>query len=507
MAKVVLTNDSALRTKYGERTSEIYSALETLIAADRERAIETNVIRLDSDAEMRPFGQPIEDASDERATKSAIDSIYRAVAPDYIMVLGAGDVIPFQTLDNPSPDDGDPSVPSDLPYASEGGWSKDARDFTAVTRVVGRVPDMLGMSDPAYLVSLLGFAANAKPLDRSEYQSYFGISASVWEASTNLSLTTIFGSAHDLQLSPPDGWQWPSGLVGRRAHFINCHGQQAQWRYFGQARGSRTLHIAHDSTYLPGKIATGTVVAAECCFGFDLYDPSIADAPSICTTYLGNGAVGFFGSSTIAWGGDIKCVFADQICQNFWKAVLDGSSLGAAVLRARQDYVKERPFLGPFDLKTLAQFNLLGDPSVHAVSVPGADEPMPHSIAAMAVLADAQTLAVTRGDRRRKLAISGLALAEATAIVGGESAKPEGRAREALMRLAGEAGLKEPKLRSYEVEEPHLAAAHSVPGAKHQRIHVALGRLDEGSDRPLFAAVVAQEENGEVTGYQLAYSH
>src|SRR5438067_1779071 len=84
--------------------------------------------------------------------------------------------------------------------------------------------------------------------------------------------------------------------------------------------------------------STGPVVAAECCYGAQLYDPTLtgAKSPGLCNVYLGNGAYGFFGSSTIAYGPDSSNDWADHICQYFWREILLGSSLGSAVLRARQ---------------------------------------------------------------------------------------------------------------------------------------------------------------------------
>lgn len=112
-------------------------------------------------------------------------------------------------------------------------------------------------------------------------------------------------------------------------------------------------------------------MAAECCFGAQLYDPADANRnqPSICNTYLKKGAYGFFGSTNTAYGPDDDPGDrgADRLCQLFLRSVLDGASLGRAVLEARQHFVGEVPVLYPIDQKTLAQFILLGDPSIQPV--------------------------------------------------------------------------------------------------------------------------------------------
>jgi hypothetical protein len=115
-------------------------------------------------------------------------------------------------------------------------------------------------------------------------------------------------------------------------------------------------------------------VAAECCYGAELYDAAVLQpaAPAICYTYLQHGAVAFLGSSTIAYGPADSNALADLITQYFIKSILKGDvSTGRAFLEARQRFLTDSgPQLDPYELKTLAQFYLLGDPSVVPV-LPG----------------------------------------------------------------------------------------------------------------------------------------
>jgi hypothetical protein len=84
---------------------------------------------------------------------------------------------------------------------------------------------------------------------------------------------------------------------------------------------------------------------------------------------MASGISGFWGSSTIAYGPADANDYADLICQYFLREVLNGASLGRACLQARQNYLQQAAPLDPVDLKTIAQFNLLGDPSVHPVKM------------------------------------------------------------------------------------------------------------------------------------------
>jgi Peptidase family C25 len=518
MGKVILTNRTALHNKYGTRSPRIDAAVKALIQSDLRKGIVTKLIALDSPTAMRDFGPVVKDPKSMRQNKKAVDAIYKALSPDYILLLGATDVIPHQDLKNPAYRKGfddDDVIPSDLPYASEGGWGTDPTDFTAVTRVVGRLPDVSGTKDPTYLIKLINSASKATALPPGDFREYFGITAEVWKTSTELSLEAIFGSASDLQQIPPRGYRWSSGLLGRRAHFINCHGAPSSWQFYGQPKGVQQFPVAQDGRYIPRKVKRGTVVAAECCYGAQLYDPTPtgAKSPGLCNVYLGNGAYGFFGSSTIAYGPESSNDWADHICQYFWREILQGSSLGSAVLRARQGYVKERSKLDPIDQKTLAQFNLLGDPSIHPVKVPVADQPVAHTKTVGRANVHALSLAAGRTERRRSMFMAGIAISEATAVAVRTTNHPVGGVSATLKSLAKKAQIDKPEVISYDIGQPArglgVAAVHSmrVASPSRERIHLVMGR--SRSDRapmPQIIAIVAKEENGKIVNYRTGYS-
>lgn len=180
-------------------------------------------------------------------------------------------------------------------------------------------------------------------------------------------------------------------------HFINCHGAPADPQFYGEKKGS--FPVAHHSPVLATKISQGTVVTAECCYGAELYDSTLAFDPGICISYLDAGAIGFMGSTTIAYGPADSNGSADLICRFFLDRVRKGASLGRALLEARLQFVKTGTPLSPVDLKTLGQFLLLGDPSLRAVSAagmkPGAKALEAHALRRRALEADATML--TRG--------------------------------------------------------------------------------------------------------------
>ncbi|GHF25804.1 hypothetical protein GCM10010218_03130 [Streptomyces mashuensis] len=371
--KIVAANFAAMQHKgYTEAgLTSLRTALATLVEADRGRGVDTTVVDLGSPDDMARYGaEAVTDPADARRNKDAVDAVCHAAGPDYLLLLGSRDVIPHVPLKNHAPDD-DPVVPSDLPYACETPYEAGGQEpgrYTAPSRVVGRLPDVTGGHDPAYLAGLLGRAAAAAPADRGAYEGYFGLSAAVWEKSTRENLATLFGDASALHLIPPGGSPWQPGPLACRSHFVNCHGAAKDPQWYGQ--GPAGYPVALKAGDVDRHLTGGTVLAAECCYGAELYPPPAAPHLPLCNTYLGSGALVFFGSTTIAYGPADSCDQADLITQYLVRELLQGQSGGYAALKARLDYVKLKGRLDPVDLKTLAQFVLLGDPSVKPVQAP-----------------------------------------------------------------------------------------------------------------------------------------
>lgn len=323
---------------------------------------------MDSMEDMRPFGCPVPMGIDPEANKNAVDAICKAISPHYVMLLGAPDVVPHQPMDDPmgatSPDD---VVDSDLPYASSNPYSLDVPQFIRPEYAVGRLTDITGVGNTAYLVSLLDIATGWRSAPRALYEEPFSLSAADWEEATSATLESIFGANPQVHLSPNQTQSsWIHQELRCMLHFLNCHGEKSDPVLYGQG-GTVPRNRAYSANDLHGRVTQGTVVAAECCYGAQLYDPRNTKGPSICNTYLGEGAFGFFGSTTSTFGArdlgpGMQC--ADVICARFVRAVLEGASLGNAVLRARREYVEGPSAMSPPDYKTLAQFILLGDPSI-----------------------------------------------------------------------------------------------------------------------------------------------
>lgn len=393
--KIVATHEGTLRKKYkAAGWLKIDAALKRLITADAARGIATSVVALDTLAPAKAVaGRP-------KTFKAAIDQAFLAHnRPDYVLILGGPDVVPHQPLKNPVFDprgeDRDKTVPSDLPYACDAPYGTAIEDFLGPSRVVGRLPDLPRATKPALLVGLIDAAARAKSAPTAG-KTFFGVSCDKWKGSTTKSLVKLFGAGSKPHLSPNEGPDWTSGELGPGWHFINCHGAPKDPQFYGQKGDD--YPVAHYSLKLSSKVAVGTVVAAECCYGAEVYNPGSGDT-GIAITYLQEGAMGYLGSTNIAYGPADVTDCADLVCRYFLESARARASLGRALLEARQKYIAGAVPVDPVALKTVGQFLLLGDPSLHPVASTKSTKKSTTKAKteARSVAASATTHAVTRG--------------------------------------------------------------------------------------------------------------
>jgi hypothetical protein len=506
--KIIVTNRGALTRKYGAKgLAAIRKALSGLIAEDKKRGIKTAVLYLDDGPAMKKLGaKPVSSPTAVRETKNAIDKIYASLQPDYVLILGAPDVVPHQDLNNPAfgAGDDDNRAWGDVPYACDVPYSRDPAHFVGPTRVVGRLPDLMGAKEPSYLIDLIGKTAKWQSRPASDYTKYFGLSAEVWKGSTQLSLENIFGHAEQMLLSPKSGPKYLSGELGARMHFINCHGALAAPEFYGQSGTNFPVSLTTPGT--KDSILDGTVAAVECCYGGELYDSvTLSLAIPICQSYLQQGAYAYLGSTTIAYGPADDNGAADLICQFFLLNLLEGASTGRAALVARQQFVERNAQMDPIDLKTLAQFCLYGDPSVHPVAQqvqPG----LPKGVAAD----NAERF--FRSERRAKLKLTGefLQKTKPTASKQQVSRKMPANVKTTLANIAKNGGLPAgQKFTAFKVKgskAPKGGAAKLATAPSRYYVAVGCGGRTAGSPACPNVAVVAKEVADRIIGYRIYHA-
>jgi hypothetical protein len=504
--KIIVSNSAALIAKYGDAGfSKVKTSIKNLIAADLKRGIKTRLVYLDNAATMKSFrGVAVNDRISPRQNKEAIDAIFRATNPEYLMILGAPDVVPHQDVVNPTfdpLDDPDKYAYGDLPYACDGRYSRDIAKFKGPTRVVGRLPDLTGAREPSHLLALLKIAERYRSRNVTDYAAYFGLSTHSWRKSTEMSLFNVFGNSTTLKLSPPNGPNHPASHIAPLAHFINCHGGPSDPNFYGEKGNSQPISLS--SNAIKGKIKPGTVAAVECCYGAELYNSVMLSLPHpVCQRYLIQGAYRYFGSSTIAYGPPDGNGAADLIAQYFLLAILDGASIGRAALVARQQFVEQTGELDPIDLKTLGQFSLLGDPSIHpAVKTSATSVPKGVDIN--------QFSRLERRARRTKMRVEGELLQDTkpTASQKATKVRKSLAVQKALANIAREAGIGVRKsFTAFDVKTPKGARSRGSKAAPEaSRYFVAVYRPKKKPHGTVThsVAAVAKEVGGRIVGYRI----
>ncbi len=315
--KLLITSKTALQQKYGADFAALDGLLNSLIPADANRSIQTQLFYIDDQASMAVAGAQPVNTTLPQSCKAAVDLLYHQFAPAYIVIFGAQDVIPFQPLDNPTTDE-DTGVPSDLPYACDSDFSTDASTFIGPTRVVGRIPDIPGTGDINYVKTLIQNIIGSQPQPVAAYNDYFAVSAAVWTNSTQMSVTNMFGNTNQLLICPPDASSTNIPRLKSLSHFYNCHGANLDYNFYGQSGDN--FPPALNTADLNGNLTNGCVIAAECCYGVQLIDGNQTGNPnllSIANNYFLNNAIGLVGSSNIAYGPDTGNDQADLITQFF----------------------------------------------------------------------------------------------------------------------------------------------------------------------------------------------
>lgn len=383
--KLIITHKKALQKKYANQFQKIVLLLKKIVAADKIKGLRTKYIFLDDAEMMKPLkARVVTKAASENQHKNALDDLYHFFKPDYVLIFGAQDVVPFHSLVNDNyiatmsnrdseDDDDEKMIDSDLPYACEAPYNKNKRvqNYISPSRVIGRLPDIPGKADLAYFSKVVDIAIDWKPLTAFP-KNIFSLSTATWNKITERILLEALGDKHTSFVSPTrkEG-DWKKAELLSPIHLINCHGGDTDSRFWGENAKTGEIEPASiNSKDVNKKIKPGIVAVAECCFGGQLYEPKpTIDLPiSICNSYLLNGAIGYLGSSCSAFGavnGEKFLYNADLIAKYFLRHLSNGASLGRAFLEARQEYFFKFNQPDPIDYKTLAQFNLMGDPSLH----------------------------------------------------------------------------------------------------------------------------------------------
>jgi hypothetical protein len=396
--RLVLSSRAGLSARFGEDAyKELDSRLSQLCeAAGRSTGAECLKVYVDDDSCTQAFGLPGVDPGDPQQVASLVRAIESKLGSDSrqvrsLLIVGGDSIIPFHRLANPADDD-DPEVLSDWPYAA-------GEDNALLARFsVGRLPDaedgeveaLLTQVDHAIAhhdvaVSQTGVSSSrwTRPIRRlfgagSSGHASVGYSAEIW-AEASRSVFEVIGDPGKLQLSPPStdyDFLTAYERVPRLAYF-NLHGFRGSPYWYGHGEAEQ-----HDSPLLPVALTPlsvswssveGALVYSEACYGAE--PPGRHPDGSIALNFLSQGALAFVGSTGMSYGTLTPPLSgADLLGKCFWEAVLEGSSVGAALLKARAEFIRaaaaEQGYLDGEDQKALLSFVLYGDPALRLYAGP-----------------------------------------------------------------------------------------------------------------------------------------
>jgi hypothetical protein len=395
--KLSVTVKSRLEKKYNPKAlAKINKALENWKSADAKRSIQTVHVHVDDPTEMNNLGvAPVLGEATPEKIKQAIDDLWNKLTPtpDYLVLFGSDDIVPMFPVPNPSfgnnsNTDTDEIVPTDNPYATHLSFSaSDTDTYRIPERAIGRIPDMVsapgaadGSGDSEWFITYLDAATNWEPRAASVYNTPYAIvTAEAGDAGTAFMQKTFTNNTLQPLLCPPhsDAADSPTTRdeLSAALHMIKCHGNKEEAAFYGfpdAAQHTRDNSCAAITSAILAKLPNApTVVATMCCYGAQIFAPNDAYTWPVASTYLRKGALGFVGPTMMAWVHTSDVGPADWIVQSYLKNILAGESIGNALLASKQNYhsfysLDDDIFADP-DVKTLIEFILLGDPSIHPV--------------------------------------------------------------------------------------------------------------------------------------------
>ncbi len=394
---VIMSSKSQLETQYGPNTAAVIDDLIQELAALIRQLPDwgARVFYPDDPTSMTQLGLKPTVANDAWKVKLSLADLDQALAKQgemigSLLIVGGPEIIPFHHLPNPTLDD-DLDVPSDNPYGTID------ENYFIPQWPVGRLPGETGSDAGLLLFQIRNLIYNYEQRTKKTFRpsvtlnalfgwvrqwlaniglssnkkGNLGLSAEVWQEASAGVFSTI-GKAKALQQSPPtnsDNIVLNSGQ-GSDLGYFNLHGVKDGGNWYGQKDFSSEstgpdYPIALSPNLFSEKVHSPKYVFSEACYGANIIEKHNEEAMSL--KFLDCGTNNFVGSTCIAYGSvTMPLIAADYLAEMFWKQVLDGDTVGYALMRAKltfaQEMTRKQGFLDGEDQKTLLSFVLFGDP-------------------------------------------------------------------------------------------------------------------------------------------------
>lgn len=375
MKVLLISNYKALAAKYAEHTETILARIQDLINHDRGLGNDSRLAYVDA---MKLSSAPdVTDPKDPAQNKKAVDALISEYSPDYTVLLGAQDIIPYQQLQDPVapliPGTKN-KLPSDLPYACSAGYSEDITDFVNPARKVTRLPDVYGpvsQNSPETFIKTLYYARENKSSGILLYQNWWNV-CTTRRTNAMYAMEQRFryaGITFNIGISPPCTDAWDTGEYTRMVHHHILHGAENNNCLYGESSDTPPCYPTAVSPRKEiGYIRNGMILLECACYGGQLYSASDEMSIPLANIYLAAGGI-VLGSTAVTYSmsGGMSCM--DYLVSRFMEELLSGHDTGTALLTARKDMLQKYNVSDAVTLKTLAEFNVFGYPSFCPVAV------------------------------------------------------------------------------------------------------------------------------------------
>ncbi len=407
---VIFSSRLGLRSQYGQQTTEILeSEMKRLVAAIRKRPGWGAMIYFPDDAKINEtFHLKGAQENDPWHLKLALADLDQALAKKgarigALLIIGGPEVVPFHRLPNPT-EDADDYVLSDSPYST-----LDSNYFVSEWPT-GRLPGDSG-TDAGLLLEQLrnlvnyhqqfkqrlswwqslfarlrNFRIVSKGQRRKKSPHYFGYSAAVWKASSQVVFRPL-SESQALFVSPPEtsGSIEPELITDALMGYYNLHGLSDSAEWYGQrdmadSAGGEDYPVALSVKDLVKNGRAPRIIFTEACYG--AYINGKAENESVALRFLGIGVPALIGSTGVSYGSiTAPLIGADLLGYLFWKNIREGYLVGDAFNLAKIKLVREmnrrQGFLDGEDQKTLISFVLYGDPLMSGMTVNAQTKSLP----------------------------------------------------------------------------------------------------------------------------------
>ena len=362
---LITTVKAAIDAEFGLGAfAALTDPLEQLVDRLAKQAVEAHVAVLDDPIQMAVSGlRPLVSTS-TAATVPAVRALAKTRECDAVLLVGGHSVLPMVELPNPVGNralDVDAVVRTDVPYGADGDTHWECANCP---RIVSRIPSPRSkrLADFIAIIDAVATAPPSKSGGTAIVSQEWGAEGA--RVAARMPGPVLFRVAPHYELD-----ERHRSDLSRRWLYVNLHGRQDhdRWQTFDGSR--RDYVTVMDPASFGCPEVTGSSLYCENCYGFKpLADPTGA---TCIDTAFRSGLRSVIAATGLAYGAYVTrppfLQNADFLASAFFDGVRDTLGAGDALREARKRFlerIRHRGFGTNYGLKTLLQFQLLGDPTV-----------------------------------------------------------------------------------------------------------------------------------------------